>query len=101
MTPLWMSTLEPESPIDVVMANHFTSTWTESPFVRHMLMRALTPDGARVSVANRDVTVARDGRVEKSELRDRKDVRKLLADHFGFDLPEAETLRVPTIPGWD
>jgi N-hydroxyarylamine O-acetyltransferase len=101
MKPLWTSTLELESAADFVMANHFTSTWAQSPFVTMLLMRALTPDGRRVSIANRDVTVARDGVFEKSQLADRSALRKLLQDHFGFDLPEAETLRVPSVPEWD
>jgi N-hydroxyarylamine O-acetyltransferase len=101
MSPLWMSTLEPESPMDFVMGNHFTSTWPQSPFVQRLMLRALTPDGRRVSVMNRDVTVARDGVFDKSQLVDRASLRRLLAEHFGFDLPEAESLKVPTVPEWD
>ena len=99
MTPLWMSTLEAESPIDFVMANHFTCTWSESPFVNRLMLRALTPDG-RVSVMNRDVTVLRGAASEKRELADRTALRELLVAHFGFDLPEAERLRVPTVAEW-
>jgi N-hydroxyarylamine O-acetyltransferase len=98
---LWSSTLLPAPTVDFVMANHFTATFPQSPFVTMLLMRAITADGRRVSVANRDVTVARDGVFEKSQLADRAALRKLLADHFGFDLPEAERLRVPAIPEWD
>lgn len=101
MSPLWMSTVEPESPIDVVMGNHFTSTWPESPFVQRLMLRALTSDGRRVSVMNRDVTVARDGVLEKSQLADRAALRRLLRDEFGIDLREVERLRVPTVPEWD
>lgn len=99
MTPLWMSTLDAESPIDFVMANHFTSTWSESPFVNRLMLRALTPDG-RVSVMNRDVTVLRGAASEKRELADRTALRQLLVAHFGFDLPEAERLRVPAVAEW-
>jgi len=101
MTPLWMSTLEPESPIDFAMGNHFTATWPDSPFVQRLMLRALTPDGRRVSVMNRDVTVARDGVFEKSQLQDRTALRTLLAEEFGIDLPEVERLRIPTVPEWD
>lgn len=101
MTPLWMSTLEPEHPIDFAMGNHFTATWPESPFVLRLMLRALTPDGRRVSVMNRDVAIATNGVLEKSELRDRAALRKLLVDHFGFDLPEVARLRVPTVPEWE
>jgi N-hydroxyarylamine O-acetyltransferase len=99
MTPLWMSTVEAESPIDVVMANHFTSTWAESPFVNRLMLRALTADG-RVTVMNRDVTVSSGGTLDRTQLPDRAALRTLLARHFGIDLPEVERLRVPSVPDW-
>jgi len=99
MTPLWMSTLEKESPVDFVMANHFTSTWADSPFVNRLMLRALTP-GGRVSVMNRDVTAARDGVFEKSQLADRTALRALLDREFGMEVPEVETLRIPSVPEW-
>jgi N-hydroxyarylamine O-acetyltransferase len=99
MTPLWMSTLEADSPIDFVMANHFTSTWPDSPFVNRVMLRALTPDG-RVSVMNRDVTVLRPDGVETRQLADRAALRALLVEHFGFDLPDVERVRVPAIDEW-
>jgi N-hydroxyarylamine O-acetyltransferase len=99
MTPLWMSTLEAESPIDFVVANHFTSTWADSPFVNRLMLRALTPDG-RVSVMNRDVTISRGGVDEKTQVADRAALRTLLATHFGIDLPEVDRLRVSSVPEW-
>jgi N-hydroxyarylamine O-acetyltransferase len=99
MTPLWMSTFEVESPVDFAMANHFTSTWADSPFVNRLMLRALTPDG-RVTVMNRDVTIASGGRFDKTQLADRTALKALLADHFGIDLPEADRLRVPGVPEW-
>jgi N-hydroxyarylamine O-acetyltransferase len=99
MTPLWISTLDADSPIDFVMANHFTSTWPDSPFVNRLMLRALTPDG-RVTVMNRDVTVRRGAASETRELADRRALRRLLVEHFGFDLPEAERVRVPTVAEW-
>jgi len=101
MSPLWMSTLEPESPIDFVMGNHYTSTWPESGFVQRLMLRAITPNGSRVSVMNRDMTVAKNGIFERSQLTDRGELRALLQREFGIDLPEVERLRVPTVPEWD
>jgi N-hydroxyarylamine O-acetyltransferase len=49
---------------------------------------------------NRDVTVVREGRAEKYQLADRRALRTLLGEHFGFDLPDVEQLRVPMIPEW-
>jgi arylamine N-acetyltransferase len=63
------------------------------------MMRALTP-GGRTSVMNRDVTVRREGRAQTRTLADRAALRALLIADFGFDLPEAEGLRVPSVPEW-
>jgi hypothetical protein len=49
---------------------------------------------------NRDVTLRRRDVTETRQLEDRSDLRALLARDFGFDLPEVETLRVPSIPEW-
>ena len=101
MSPLWMSTFERESPIDFVLGNHYTSTWPESRFVQCLMLRAITADGRRVSVMNRDVTVAQNGTFEKSQLTDRSELRTLLQRDFGIDLPAVETLRIPTVPEWE
>ena len=99
MTPLWTSTLEPQFPIDFELANHWVSTSPGSVFVNRLMLRALTP-GGRTSVMNRDVTVVSAGKAEKYQLADRKALRGLLSDQFGFDLPDIETLRVPAVPEW-
>jgi N-hydroxyarylamine O-acetyltransferase len=99
MTALWTATLEPQLPVDFQLANHWVSTAAASPFVNRLMLRALTPDG-RTSVMNRDVTVLSAGSTEKYQLADRKALRALLGGHFGFDLADVETLRVPMIPEW-
>jgi N-hydroxyarylamine O-acetyltransferase len=99
MTPLWTSSLEPQLPVDFALANHYVATYPESPFVTRLMIRALTP-GGRVSAMNRDVTVLRDNATEKYQLADRAALRTLVAGHFGFDMPELEALRVPTVPEW-
>ena len=99
MAPLWTSSLEPQLPVDFEMANHYVSTFPGSPFVTRLMIRALTRDG-RVSAMNRDVTVLRDGVAEKHQLMDRASLRQLMAAHFGFDMPEIERLRIPTVPEW-
>ena len=100
MSPLWMSTLEAESPIDFVMGNHYTSTYPESPFVQRLMLSARGSDGRRVSVMNRDVTIASNGAIEKSRLADRAALRALLSREFDLDIPEVERLRIPTVPEW-
>jgi len=70
-----------------------------SPFVNRIMMRALTPAG-RVTVMNRDVTVWNGDESRSYQLADRTELRGLLIEYFGFDLPEVERMRVPSIPEW-
>jgi N-hydroxyarylamine O-acetyltransferase len=97
--PGWVSTLEAENFVDFEMGNHFTATHPGSPFRNLIMASAVTPDG-RINIMNRDVTVLHGAEAEKSELPDRSALRVLLAERFGIDLPEAETLRVPSVPDW-
>jgi len=96
----WATTLDADNEIDFLMGNHFTSTFPASPFLAHLMLRAFTGDG-RVTVINREATIVRGGKATTTELADRAGLRALLARHFGFDLPEIERLRVPSIPEWD
>lgn len=96
----WHSTLEAENPIDFVLGNHFTSTHPNSPFVNRIMLRAFSGDQI-VTVMNRDVTIRRNGESETYQLSDRAALRTLLIDHFGFDLPEIENVKVPSIPEWE
>ena len=98
-TPGWISTLETENAVDFEMGNHFTATHPASLFRNRVMASAVTPDG-RVNIMNRDVTVLSGGEASTSQLPDRAALRALLAQRFGIDLPEAETLRVPSVPEW-
>ena len=95
----WASTLEQEYPIDFEMANHFVSTHPSSVFVNRIMMSRFTGTG-RVAVMNRDVTITESGVTRSFRLSTRAELRALLVQHFGFDLPEAEHIRVPSIPEW-
>jgi N-hydroxyarylamine O-acetyltransferase len=95
----WVSTLTQENMVDFEVANHYVATHPDSPFVNWMMLSAVTPEG-RVNVMNRDATVLRGTEARSVQLPDRAALRSLLAEHFGFDLPEAEELVVPAIPEW-
>jgi N-hydroxyarylamine O-acetyltransferase len=95
----WVSTLEQENFADFEMGNHFTATHPTSAFVNRLMLRALTPDG-RVTVMNRDATIRRNGAAPVARTLDRPGLRALLNEFFGFDLPEVDRLRVPTVPEW-
>jgi N-hydroxyarylamine O-acetyltransferase len=95
----WFTTLERDNPVDFEMGNHYTSTYPASPFVNRIMVRALTADG-RASLMNRDVTIRKGSETRRSQLADRAQLRTFVREHLGFDLPEIETLRVPSIPEW-
>jgi N-hydroxyarylamine O-acetyltransferase len=95
----WVSTLEEDNASDFIVANHYVATHPASAFRNRLLLRALT-DRGRVSVMNRDVTIEDGNGSRTSELASRAALRALLAEHFGFDLPAVESLRVPSIDAW-
>lgn len=95
----WISTLEREHHVDFEMGNHYTATYPGSVFVNRLMLRAFTPEG-RVSAMNRDVTIQHGDETHATQLSDRSALRALLVSAFGFDLPEVETLCVPSIPEW-
>jgi N-hydroxyarylamine O-acetyltransferase len=96
----WVTTFDEENTVDFVLGNHYTSTHPSSAFVNRIMMSALTDEG-RVTIMNRNVTVRDRAGAATFELADRKALRELVAKYFGFDLPEIETLRVPSIPEWN
>jgi hypothetical protein len=63
------------------------------------MLRAIK-DGEHISVMNRALTRRHDGGEEKHVLESRAALRTLLIDDFGFDLPDIEGLRVPSVPEW-
>lgn len=95
----WVSKMEEEYPVDFEMMNHYIATHPASFFTRNVLASAATKEG-RVNVMNQGVNIIRAGAAEAMQLGDRKALRSLIAQHFGFDLPELETMRVESVPGW-
>jgi N-hydroxyarylamine O-acetyltransferase len=63
------------------------------------MMRAFTREG-QVRISNRDVTIWRGTETLTSTLANRAKLRAVVAEHFGFDLPELERLVVPSVPDW-
>lgn len=97
--PAWYSTLAEDYPIDFELGNHYVASHPASPFVQMIMMSRFTENG-RVSVMNRDVKITVAGETRSFQLQGRGDLRALLLEHFGFDLPEVDAMRVPAIPEW-
>jgi N-hydroxyarylamine O-acetyltransferase len=95
----WVSTLDADNRVDFDVGNHYTATHPASPFVNRLMLRAET-DGGSILVMNRNVKTVRADAVVETTLADRAALRAMLDAHFGFDLPEVLSLRVPTIEEW-
>jgi len=76
----------PVFPVDFEVANWFTSTHPESPFVKTLTAQRVTPD-VRYILRNLTLTTFRAGQVETREVP-RADLGALLRDVFGIDVPE-------------
>lgn len=86
---------------DVVVANHFTSTWPRSPFVGRLVVVRKDGDALR-ELVGRTLTLTRpDGRTEDREVDDRE-FGGTLRDVFGLDLGADDVerlIRVSAAPG--
>jgi len=96
----WVSTLDADNRVDFEVGNHYTATHPASPFVNRLMLRAESDDGS-IFVMNRDVKTVHADAVIETTLDDRVALRAMLNTHFGFDLPEVLSLRVPTIAEWE
>lgn len=95
----WVTTLEPDNPVDFELANYWTSTAPKSPFRNIVMMSKLRPEG-RATVMNQDLTIRIGGDKETVMLKTRHALREIVVKYFGFDIPEIETMTVPAVPDW-
>ena len=99
VTDCWATTLDADNLIDFELGNHYTSTHPDSVFVNHAMMCAhATPE--RITIIDRNATVHQASGPVVRALADRRELRALVAERFGFDLPEVERMRVPGVPEW-
>ncbi len=81
-------TLEEMPPIDRVVANWYTSTHPGSHFKNRLLVARALPDGGRVGLLNRELSVRqRGGASERRVLHSPDELLTALAEHFGLHLP--------------
>ena len=84
---LYSFTLEPQTPADCDMANHYTSTHPDSPFVHTLTAQLPTPE-ARHVLRNRELTVDRGGGdIVRRTLRDDDEILQVLDGTFGLRFP--------------
>ena len=95
----WISTMEEEYPVDFEMMHYYLVTHPASFYTHNLVASAVTKEG-RVDIMNQEANIIRHGAAQHVHLADRKALRLLVAQHFGFDLPELETMKVDGVPGW-
>ena len=78
----------PAQPVDYLVANHFTSTWPESPFVRNLTAQRATLDALHV-LRGRTYTVRRGGESVTRELGE-EEIHALLRETIGLDVSAEE-----------
>ena len=81
----------PALPVDLEVANHFTSTHPHSPFVRTLTVQRSTPD-ARHILRGRSYTIRRHGEETVREVAD-AELPELLRTHFLLDVSDEDALR--------
>jgi N-hydroxyarylamine O-acetyltransferase len=90
---LYEMTLEEMPLIDRIVSNWYTSTHPDSHFRHNIIASRALPDGERVSILNRELTIRRrDGSGDKRPLASDDDVLTALRDHFGIALPAGTVL---------
>ena len=74
-------------PIDLMVGSWYVSTHPSSHFVTNLMVSLVTADG-RCNLSGRHLSIHRDGRTEKTELRDAAAVVDALADRFGINVAD-------------
>jgi N-hydroxyarylamine O-acetyltransferase len=91
--------LEPSDvfPVDLEMANHYTSTHPDSRFVLTLTAQRVVP-GQRTYLRNLSFRVVRGKEIEERDLA-RGELLGVLAEHFGLHFPEGTRFRALDQPG--
>jgi N-hydroxyarylamine O-acetyltransferase len=93
-------TLEEMPPIDRELANWFVSTHPDSHFRNRLVVARALPNGGRVSLLNRELSVRLRGqRAQTRELQTPQELLDVLVTHFGLHFP-AETRFQCEALGW-
>lgn len=89
-------TLEEMPPIDRIVGNWYTSAHPQSHFKSRLIAARATPDGGRLTLADRDLTErARDGLAQVTRIADHAQLVAVLAERFGIVLPADTQLAWP------
>jgi N-hydroxyarylamine O-acetyltransferase len=93
---LYELTLEEMPAIDREVANWYTSTHPQSHFRHRLSVARALPEGRRISLVNRELTVReRDGRAQHRMIETPDELLAVLAEHFGLSFPPGTRFPCP------
>jgi N-hydroxyarylamine O-acetyltransferase len=91
---IYRLSLDPRLDVDYEVANWFTATHPDSPFVGNLIVTRPGPDGTRHTLFNDRVTVrGKDGTAARSRLGSEADFRATLEVKFGLILSSSDLTR--------
>jgi N-hydroxyarylamine O-acetyltransferase len=94
---LYAFTLEPQYPADFEMANHFTSTYPRSSFVRSLTVQRSWP-GRRYVLRNRELVRREGGRSVTLTVTGPEHLLEVLDRDFGLTFPPGTRFSRPELP---
>jgi N-hydroxyarylamine O-acetyltransferase len=83
---LYRFTLEPRHPIDYEVANHYTSTYSQSRFIQNLIVARPSP-AERVSLWNRTLLIQTPSGTTETLVEDDEELLQLLEERFGLRFP--------------
>ena len=89
---------QPQYPSDVLVANHFTSTYPESAFVRQLVVIRKDPSGLR-RLTGRRLSITHPGQPIDERHLDEPGLAAALTGIFGLQLSTEESARLAAITG--
>ncbi len=91
--PLYRFDLQPQHPIDYVVANHFVATHPQSIFVNGLMLARAAPE-YRLALRDRDFVVHYlSGKTERRRLETTDEICAVMEREFLIKLPDAANLR--------
>jgi len=83
---LYAFTLEPQYDVDFEMANHYTSTYPDSVFVKTLTVQLPTPEGRHI-LRGRELATIRGQEATKCIIENEDALLRVLAEVFGLNFP--------------
>lgn len=91
-------TLEEMPPIDREVGNWYTSAHPQSHFKSRLVVARARPDGGRVSILNRELTIRRrGGDADTRAIESPDELLVLLAEHFGLHFAPGTSFTCPAL----